>query len=282
MPLALIVVCWLAAQGPASAATTAKPDPDQFPMALHRSMEIDDLDREIQQRHDAVLMKRAELATTGRLVQRGVASRSDLERETVSVQYEEAREAETRAYRAIKVYERDVNGQVMAADEQKAYGLILDWIKAREAIGQVDVRHHEFVLRQTQALYQRKAVTRQELEDAELSHDMAVAGLALSQSRKAQVVMELAARKGESKYDPATYDRLHAACIEARVHYYELTAQNADRRLAIAQERARRGLLSSCELPPLQQSADDARATLAGERRKLEKPDLAANQDHSR
>ena len=31
------------------------PDPDQFPLALHRSMEIDDLDREIQRLHDTVL-----------------------------------------------------------------------------------------------------------------------------------------------------------------------------------------------------------------------------------
>ena len=34
----------------------AKIDPDQFPLALHRSMEIDDLDREIQRLHDTVLL----------------------------------------------------------------------------------------------------------------------------------------------------------------------------------------------------------------------------------
>ena len=36
----------------------AQPDPDQFPLALHRSMEIDDLDREIQRLHDTLQRRR--------------------------------------------------------------------------------------------------------------------------------------------------------------------------------------------------------------------------------
>src|SRR3954454_24103959 len=84
----------------------ARTDPDQFPLALHRSMEIDDLDREIQRLHDTVLLKQAQLAGTQRLAQRGLVSRTDLERDTSSLKYDEAREAETRAYRALKSYER--------------------------------------------------------------------------------------------------------------------------------------------------------------------------------
>src|SRR3954469_25789782 len=48
MPLPLILGLALLGQ--------AKPDPDLFPLALHRSMEIDDLDREIQRSHDTVIM----------------------------------------------------------------------------------------------------------------------------------------------------------------------------------------------------------------------------------
>jgi len=255
----------------------SKPDPDLFPLALHRSMEIDDLDREIQRLHDTVIMKRSQLASTQRLSQRGAVSRSEIERELASLRYEEAREVETRAYREIKVYERDVNGHALDADEQKAYGLILAWVKAQEAIGQVDVDYRGFLLKQTQALYQRRAVSRQEIEDAELNYDMAVASVALSQSRQAQVLMELAARRGEKKYDPEEYDRLKAAYLRARIRYFEINADAAHRRFEIAQERSRRGLIPPSEIPIFQKSIDDADAALIAERKKIDKPESASS-----
>jgi hypothetical protein len=251
----------------------AQPDPDQFPLALHRSMEIDDLDREIQRLHDMVLVKRSTLAATQRLAQRGGVSRTDLEREVASVRYEEAREAESRAYRELKLYERDVLGNAIPRDEQRAYGLLLSWIKAQEAIGQVDVDYRGFLLKQSQALYQRKAIGRQELEDAELSYDTAVASVALSQSRQAQVLMELAARRGDKKYDPAEYDRLKMSYHQARIRYFEMVAAGAHRRFAIAQERSRRGLIPASELSLFQKSIDDADVALSAERKKLEKPE---------
>jgi hypothetical protein len=251
----------------------ARPDPDQFPLALHRSMEIDDLDREIQRLHDTVLVKRSQLGATQRLAQRGGASRSDVEREVASLHYEEAREVESRAYRELKMYERDIMGHAIPPDEQRAYGLLLNWIKAQEAIGQVDVDYRNFLLKQDQALYQRKAIGRQELEDAELNYDMAVASVALSQSRQAQVLMELAARRGETKYDPNDYERLKASYLQARIRYFEVVSMGAHRRFAIAQERSRRGLIPVSELPLFQKSVDDADIALAGERKKLEKPE---------
>jgi outer membrane protein TolC len=252
----------------------AKPDPDQFPLALHRSMEIDDLDREIQRLHDTVLMKRSQLAATQRLAARGGVSRSDVEREMASLRYEEAREVESKAYRELKLYERDIMGHVMEPDEQKAYGLLLNWVKTQEAIGQVDADYRGFILRQNQALYQRKAIGRSELEEAELNCDMALASVALSQSRQAQVLMELAARKGDKKYDPAEYDRLKAAYLQARVHYFEVIVTAAQRRLAIAQERSRRGLIPPSELPMFQKSLEDSQVALDAERKKLEKPEV--------
>jgi hypothetical protein len=253
----------------------AQPDPDQFPIALHRSMEIDDLDREIQRLHDTVLMKRSALAATQRLAQRGGISLTDFKREEASLRYEEARETESRAYRELKLYERDVLGHAIPPDEQRAYGLLLSWIKAQEAIGQVDVDYRGFLLKQNQALYQRKAIGRQELEDAELSYDTAVATVALSQSRQAQVLMELAARRGDRKYDPAEYDRLKTSYHQARIRYFEMVATGAHRRFSIAQERSRRGLIPASELPLFQKSIDDADVALAAERKKLEKPEPA-------
>src|SRR3954465_9652671 len=134
-----------------------KGDPDQFPLALHRSMEIDDLDREIQRLHDTVLLKRAQFAGTQRLAQKGLVSRGDLERESAGLRYEEAHEAESTAYRSLKVYERDVMGRIIAADEVKAYTLLLDWLRKQESMTQVDLDFRDYSLKQTRALFQRKA-----------------------------------------------------------------------------------------------------------------------------
>jgi outer membrane protein TolC len=217
----------------------AKGDPDQYPLALHRSMEIDDLDREIQRLHDAAMMKRATLASSQRLAQRGLLSKSDLEREIADAKYQEAREAEAKAYRALKVYERDTLGHAAVPDEVKAYSLLLDWLKTQEAIAQVDLDHRTFNLRQTNALYRRNAVSRTDLEDAELDYNTALANVALSRSRQSQVLMELSARKGEKPYDPAEYDKLKAEYLKARVHYFEVAVDGARRRLEIARDRSR-------------------------------------------
>jgi multidrug resistance efflux pump len=247
------------------------PDPDQFPLALHRSMEIDDLDRELQRLHDTVLLKRGQLASSQRLAQRGLVSRSDLERDSAALRYEEAHEAETLAYRALKVYERDIMGRAANADEVKAYSLLFDWLKKQEAMSRVDLDYRDFTLRQTRSLFQRKAVSRQELEDAELNFNTAQASVALSRSRQAQVALELAARRGEKPYDPAEYDRLKTEYRKARIQYYEIILAGAKSRLAIAIERSRRGLLPPSEIPLFQKATDDAEANLEAETRKLQK-----------
>jgi multidrug resistance efflux pump len=256
--------------------TQAKVDPDQFPLALHRSMEIDDLDRELQRLHDTVLLRRGQLASTQRLAQRGLVSRSDLERDTAALRYEEAHEAETRAYRELKAYERDVMGRAIAADEVKAYSLLLDWLKKQESMSRVDLEYRDFNVRQTRSLFQRKAVSRQELEDAELNYNTAQASVALSRSRQAQVALELAARRGERPYEAAEYDRLKNEYLNARIQYYEIILAGARSRLSIAIERSRRGLIPPNELALFQKAADDAEATLAAERKKVEKPQNAA------
>src|SRR5690349_3677716 len=131
MLTALMLGLALLAQSGPDSQTDA--NPDRFPLALHRSMEIDNLDREIQRFHDLVVLKKSQLAATQRLGQRGAASRSDVEREAASLRYEEARENEARAYRDIKIYERDVNGKVIKPDEKKEFALVLTWVKAQES-----------------------------------------------------------------------------------------------------------------------------------------------------
>lgn len=253
----------------------AKNDPDQFPLALHRSMEIDDLDREIQRLHDTVLLKRAQLVSTQRLSQRGLVSRADFERESASLRYEEAHEAESTAYRNLKVYERDVMGRVISSDEVKAYSLLLDWVKKQATMAQVDLDFRDYTLKQTRALYQRKAISRQELDDAEQAFNTAQASLALSKSREAQIVMELASRQGEKSYDAAEYQRLKAAYLKARIQYFEVVTAGSKNRLTIAQQRSLRGLIAAEDVTLFQKAVDDAEAALAAERTKLEENENA-------
>jgi outer membrane protein TolC len=265
MPFCLILGLALLGQAP------PKADPDQFPLALHRSMEIDDLDREIQRLHDTVLLKKSQVAASQRLAQRGLISRGDLERENAEFRYQEAREAEAVAFRSLKAYERDVIGQAVPSDERKAYSLLLDWVRKQLGIAQVDVDYRAYQLKQTRALFNRSAVNRQELEDAELAYNTAEASLALSRSREAQVLMELAARSGEKPYDPEEYHRLKSESLKARVHYFEINADGARRRLEIARERSRHGLIPASEVGLFEKGAADADASLAGERKALER-----------
>jgi len=263
MPYALLVALAMIGQ--------SKPDPDQFPLALHRSMEVDDLDREILRLHDTTLLKRAQLAASQRLAQRGLVAPGDIERETSELRYQEAREAESLTYRALKVYERDVLGQVIASDERKAYALLLDWVRKQLAIAQIDVDYREYTVKQTRALLNRKAVSRHELQDAELAYNMALASLALSRSREAQVTMELTTRTGDKAYDPAEYKRLKSEYLKARLRYYEVTAEGAQRRLEIARERSRLGLIPPNEIAIFERAAADAGVSLETERKALER-----------
>jgi hypothetical protein len=271
MPTALLLALTLIGQDP----DRGKVDPDQYPLALHRSMEVDDIDREIQRLHDTVIQKKAHLAASQRLTERGIMSRMDLAAEATSMRMDEAREAESVAYRALKVYERDVLGHATPPDETKAYGLLLEWARRQEAIAQVDVDYREYVVKQSRSLYQRRAISRQEVEDDELNYLMSLASVALSRSRQARVAMELAARKGEKPYDPAEYGRLRSDYLKAQVRYYELTSELSHRRLEMARDRSRRGLIPANELDIFQKGADDADASLADARKKLEAPESA-------
>jgi multidrug resistance efflux pump len=243
---------------------------DLPPLALHRNMEIEDLDRELQRLHDAVLVKRSQLASTQRLAQRNLASQSDLAAETADCRLNEAREAETLSYRALRAYERDVMGGVIPADDDKAYELLLDWLRKQEAIAQADLDFRDYTLRQTRALFQKKVVSRQEFEEAGINFLMAEAAVALSRSRQAQVLMDMASKRDGRPFDEAEYNRLKTEYLKARVRYHEVVAEGARTRLDIAQERSRRGLIPANEMAIFRKADDEAEANLASERKRLD------------
>ena len=243
---------------------------DQFPLALHRSMEIDDLDREIARIHDTVLLKNAQLQSSKRLAQKGLYSRADLERETADTKYQEALEAETIAYRAIKVYERDVSGQAAVSDEKKGFTLVLDWVRKRAAMAQIDLDFKTYLVKQSRALFSKSAISRQELDEAELGYNAALAGLELSRSRESQVLMELATRKGEAVYDDVAYHKLREDYLKSRLRYFEINLEGTKRRLTLARERSKLKLIPESELALIEQAYDDMAANVASEKKALE------------
>lgn len=248
-----------------------KADPDQFPMALQKSMELDDLDREIQKVHDTAIMKRAQLAASQRLAKRGLVSRSDLERESAEVRYQEARESELIASKAFKSYEREVKGMASPPDERKAYALLLDWVRKQVAIAQVDADYQAFQLKTARALFQRNAVSRQELDDAEVAANTAQASVNLGRSREAQILLELAARNGEKRFDPGEVHRLKSEYLKARIRYFEITTDGARRRLDLARERSRLGLIPANDIATFERATADAEASLESERKALQR-----------
>ena len=269
MTYALIVALGLLVQ--------TKPDPDQFPLALQKSMELDDLDREIQRVHDTAALNRAQLAASERLAKRGLVSKSDLERQAADLQYQEAREAELHASKAFKTYERDVKGRTTTPDERRAYTLLLDWVRKQVAIAQVDADYQAAQAKRTRALFSRTAVSRQELDDAELAANTAQATVDLGKSRESQIVMEIAARTGEKRSDPATAHRLKSDYLKARIRYFEITAEAARRRLDLGRERSRIGLVPSNDVAIFERASADAAAALAKERSVLERHEAERN-----
>ncbi len=227
----MIVAALLMGQG------QIKADPEHFPLSLHRSMELDDLDREIHRQHDLVLVKQAELVTTRKLARKGAVSAMDLERDESDARYQEAREKEMVAYRALKQYEHDVMTRKSSADDARGYALLLDLLEKQEVMAQIELDYRTFILKRVQMLKDRKAVSREEEEVAEFDFNSSRAAVALSKARQAQVELELAMRSGEKRYDRAKQFELKANYQCARVSYTEVVVAGARSRL----ERAKIG-----------------------------------------
>ena len=246
--------------------------PDQLPLVLHRSMEIDDLDREILRQQDSVTLKRSRIIASQKLAQRGLVSPGDLERETADLRYDEAKEAESIAFRVLKTYERDVALATIPADEQKAFSLLLVWVRKQMAIAQVDQDYRASALKQTRTLFTKQAVSKQELDEAEISFNTAEATIALTRSREAQVLMEMARGSRTKPGDRAEVARLKEVYLSSRAHYFEVSMEGAKRRLELARVRSKLGLIPLEDLGFFERAAADAEAQLARERKLLPPP----------
>lgn len=260
-------IIWLAL---AAAPAQARNDPGRFPLALHRSMELDDLDREIRRQHDMVLVKRAELASTRTLARKGAVPPMDLAREEADVRYQEAREAEMVAYRAMKQYEHDVLARKTTADDAQGYSLLLDLLKKQETMASIELEYRTYTFKHVKLLKERNAASREEEEAAELDYHSAKAALALARAREAQVSLELAMRVGEKNFDRNEQYRLQADYQKALVTYAEVVTAGAKSRLEHALARGRGGEVEAAAIESLRRAYNDAIASLNKAKKDLE------------
>ncbi len=267
--MAWMILAAAAAIAQTPGTTRERPDAGLFPLALHRSMELDDLDREIRRQHDVVLVKKSELATTRKLARRGAVSPMDLEREESDTRYQEAHEREMIAYRELKRYERDILARKVKADDAEAFKLLLNLLKRQEDMARVDLDFRTSTFQRLLELKKRTAVSRDEEEAAEFDYHASAASVALNQARQAEVAMQLAIRTGERDFDRDRLSELERGYLKARVRYAEIQVAGAKSRLDRARDRAQGGGVSQEAIDALAHAYEDAKAELARERMEL-------------
>lgn len=250
-----------------------KDEPIPSALAAHLNMEIEDLDFEIGRQHAAIEVAKTRLATTERALQQGAASRSEFEQVSTDVLSLEAREAEANAFRALKVYERDLLSRAIAADDEKAHDLVIDLLRQQEKMAQVELDFQTYRLNQFKALLARGAISRPEHDKAEVDYDTARLHVALSQARQAQVTLLRAMRGRAETAEPAAIRKPKTDYLKARLQYYEIAVALAKNRLEMARGQLRSGQMSRTEFARYQKASESADETLATERERLEEPD---------
>jgi CHAT domain-containing protein len=252
-------------------------DFNQFPVTLRRHTRPEDLDKEIRGQHDNVVSKRMVLNATRRLANRNLVSQYDLELTAAQFRYEEAKEAERIAYRALEVYERDIDGWAIPPDESKEYTLLLDWLKARGAMYAVAADFRAFRLAVGRELYRRSAIPLWDWVESQLVHATARAEVDLNRAQQDWVALELAARAGQGAYDSEGQFRTKLAFRRVSVRLHEARAARDQRHLNIIRlwyrYRHQLGYLNPRVLIVLLKTVktvfDDAIEDLAAERRRL-------------
>jgi multidrug resistance efflux pump len=262
--------------GLALVAQAAKDAPASSLLASHIGMELDDLDYEIRRQESALQLAKGRLISTQRALQRGVASRSELEQVNADVRSLEAREAEAVAFRDLKEYQRDVLNGTVQADDEKIYALLLDLLKKQETMAQVELDLQGYLLKQDDALLARGAIGRPERDGVALDFDMARLHVALSRTRQAQLALEHASKPGPKAATPSDGQKLKIQYLQSRVQYYEIGAAIAKSRVDMAKDQLRHGLMTASDVDYYEKALDAAEQTLAAERKRLEQPDAPA------
>lgn len=254
----------------AQANRTTAVDPDQFPLPLHRAMEVEDIDRQGRQLRDQIAEAETRYAKVRELAERKVVPVVELKREAAELDHLKARAVELQAFRALKLHEREVLATGIN-NEAITYDLLLALLKAQEEMARVEREFRRYEYLQTAALRKAGAVSDEELARAKSNYDLASANLNMSRARQEQVALELAVRKGEQAFEANAFRDLKLRAVRARLVYDELAAEAIRRRLDLARERARRGLTANAELEALSAALKQAQAEVEADRTELER-----------
>jgi hypothetical protein len=254
-------------------APAEKAKPKLAPLALHLGIELDDLDLEVRRQHRAVLAARNRVEQTERAARRGVVSPEERQQVIADLRYQEAKEAEVLAYRAIKIYERDVLSGQVAPDAAKSLDLLVDLIKAQEAMAQADLDFRALILDHNQQLLQRGTISRQERDTTQLDYDVGRHNVALCEARLALVALQRGQLGIPNERHPSEIRRLKLDYLRARIRYYEIGADLAKLRFEMARDRLRINRISAEEVKDYETSYRDATAAVEAERKRLDNPD---------
>ncbi|HWE38700.1 MAG TPA: hypothetical protein VG406_19285 [Isosphaeraceae bacterium] len=263
MCASLLFVAALAGQAKAA------PDPALGPLATFRAMEVEDIDRQVREQHDAVLEQRARRASAERFAHRGSLSPAGLRDEETDLRYMEAREAELIALRAVSVYERDVLRGDLAPDPARVRALLLDLLGKQEKTAGIELDAARTKFETFAGLdyrYHRHGVER---SNAEQATARAESNLLLIRLRKAKLELEAARVPGATPADPEKLKALEVAYLKAEVRFDEMQEAGTRYSLEGARSRHRTGLITDKELSAVERAHDAAAVNLATARKQL-------------
>lgn len=250
-------------------AAQAKADPGLGLLATFRGMEVEDIDRQVREQHDAVLEQRARRASAERFARRGSVPQAVLRDEDVDLRYMEAREAELVALRALSVYERDVLRGDIVADPARLRTLLLDLLTRQEATAQIELDAARTKYETFAGLDTRFHQYGAERASSEQATARAESNLLLIRLRRARLELDAARAANAKPADPELIEKLEVAYLKAQVRFDEVQEEGTRLSLEGARERRRLGLITDKELSAVERVHDAAVANLATERRQL-------------
>jgi CHAT domain-containing protein/tetratricopeptide (TPR) repeat protein len=240
-----------------------KADPENYALALRRSIEVDDLDRAIRHEHHEVLLWKAWLDSARQLARRSAISPAELEVAVAKVAFHEALEAERIACRALIAHDRDTYGWAIPFDGVKEYTLSLDWWQRSQDLAQVVAELCASWLAQDRKLFECKATSHLNWVQSCLAFDEARAKLASIQAEQARISWKLAALTDQAAIDPTELLRLRITSSRASVRYHTTMVSRSRTALEKAEEMFGKQFITGIEFNQRKRHFDDACRALA-------------------
>jgi CHAT domain-containing protein/tetratricopeptide (TPR) repeat protein len=247
-----------------------KADPQDYALAMRRSIEADDLDRAIRRQHHEVLLAKAHLDTSQRLAARGAICPAELDEAIARLRYLEATEGERVACQALIAQDRDTRGWAIPPDGEREYSLRIDWAKRKLDMARVKADFYASRLARDRKLFGCKVIGEADWAVSCRAVEAVRAEVAMREGGLAELSWKLAVLTGEAPVDPAELLRLRIAGVRASVRYFEANTAWGKSRLVRSEVMFRQTLLTGIELQRRRETCDDSEAALTVARQRLD------------